>query len=130
MFSDRLKKCREEQGLSQIAVSQKLNITRQAYNHYETGKRSPSSEMLTRLSALFNVSADYLLGITDIPNFSDQNIKEDVPEVGTPEWLRLMFQKIGVDVDELTDAQIDILVKNSGSLAQMFREELAKNKKE
>lgn len=71
MFKDRLKRCREEKKLSQTQVAEMLNITRQAYNHYETGNRMPTQETLVSLADLFNVSVDYLLGRTDDPNPAD-----------------------------------------------------------
>lgn len=81
MISERLKKARTDNGISQAQVAGKLGITRQAYNHYETGKREPTLETLDKLSDIFNVSADYLLGKTDIKN-NDRNLMGDlyIPE--------------------------------------------------
>jgi transcriptional regulator with XRE-family HTH domain len=66
-LSKRIKLCREKSGLSQISIAEKLNITRQAYNHYETGKRTPPVETLLELAEVFAVSLDGLTGRTDIP---------------------------------------------------------------
>ena len=57
----RLKEVRERLGLSQTEVAKKLGITRQAYNHYEHGKRDPDTAMLQQIADLYNVSTDYLL---------------------------------------------------------------------
>lgn len=65
MFRERLQQCRLEKDVSQTAVAQYLNITRQAYNHYETGQRQPTQEVLIKLADYFGVSVDYLLGRTD-----------------------------------------------------------------
>ena len=65
MFKERLKQCRIRHGDSQQQIATHLNITRQAYNHYETGNRVPSQETLLTLADYFNVSVDYLLGRTD-----------------------------------------------------------------
>ncbi len=67
MFKERLSKCRQDKNMSQTAVAEKLSITRQAYNHYETGQRQPTQETLSQLADLFGVSVDYLLGRTDEP---------------------------------------------------------------
>lgn len=61
-----LKGLRNKIGLSQAAVAEKLGITQQAYANYERGARQPDLEMLVKLSALFNVSVDYIVGKTDI----------------------------------------------------------------
>jgi len=58
----RLRKLREQLHLSQKEVAQIINKTPQAYSLYEQGKRSPDVETLIRLSDLFHVSIDYLLG--------------------------------------------------------------------
>lgn len=65
MFNEKLCECRNKRGLSQTAVAKMLNITRQAYNHYETGQRQPTQEVLVKLADIFEVSVDYLLGRTD-----------------------------------------------------------------
>ena len=65
MFKDRLNGCRLESGMSQTDVARVLNITRQAYNHYETGQRQPPQDVLIKLADLFNASVDYILGRTD-----------------------------------------------------------------
>ena len=63
-----LKKLRNKMELSQAAVAEKLGITQQAYANYERGARHPDLEMLIKLSALFNVSVDFIVGKTDISN--------------------------------------------------------------
>ena len=40
-----------------------LNISRQAYSNYEAAKRTPGLDTLLRLSALYHVSVDVLLGV-------------------------------------------------------------------
>lgn len=57
-----LKTIREEKGISQATVAKGLNISRQAYNNYELGKREPDLETLISLAGYFNCSVDYLLG--------------------------------------------------------------------
>ena len=53
---------REKNGLSQDELAQKLFVTRQAVSRWETGKTIPDTETLKRLSMLFNVSINTLLG--------------------------------------------------------------------
>ena len=65
VFKNRLKKCRVDKQLSQTTIADMLNITRQAYNHYETGQRQPTQDTLLKLADYFDCSVDYLLGRTD-----------------------------------------------------------------
>lgn len=56
-----LKELREIKGLSKSTVASDLNISRQLYGYYESGKRSPKLDMLILLADYFEVSTDYLL---------------------------------------------------------------------
>lgn len=60
MFCDIIKQLRKEKGLSQQAIANHLQITRQAYSNYEMGKREPDYETLLKLSEFFDVTVDYL----------------------------------------------------------------------
>ena len=62
MFRHRLKELRAAAGLSQKALAAKLLVSQQAVARWETGKATPNPETLRRLSEIFDVSADYLLG--------------------------------------------------------------------
>ena len=57
----RLRELREKKGLSQREVAHLIGVTRAAYNKYECGASKPVRR-LDELSALFGVSADYILG--------------------------------------------------------------------
>lgn len=56
-----LKEIRKKAGLSQADVAACLNVSRQTYSHYETGKRRISSEILLKLSEIFNVPIDNIV---------------------------------------------------------------------
>lgn len=65
IFAERIGKLRNDKGMSQEELSAALNIDRGTIAKYETQKRIPSFEHLTAFSEYFNVSTDYLLGLTD-----------------------------------------------------------------
>lgn len=68
-FASRLKFLREEKNIRQEDLAKILNISRQSISNYENGSRFPNDEELIRNIAMyFNVSLDYLLGITNIRN--------------------------------------------------------------
>ena len=51
--------------LTQQAVADYLHIRQNTYSQYETAQRQVSIEMLIALSDFYDVSVDYLLGLTD-----------------------------------------------------------------
>jgi len=54
----RIKHFRNEQGLSQDALAEKLGTTRQTVSRYENGDRQANQDILFKLSDVFNVSID------------------------------------------------------------------------
>ncbi len=62
---NRLKEMRMLLGLSQRDVSRILKLSPSIVSAYETGERTPSTEILLKLSDLYKCSTDYLLGKTD-----------------------------------------------------------------
>lgn len=62
----RLKDLREDSDIPQRVVAEFLNIKQNTYSQYENGRRQIPFELLIRLAEYFNVSTDYLLGVTDI----------------------------------------------------------------
>lgn len=78
-----LKLLREKKGVSQQAVADYLEITRQAYSNYENGKRQADYETLLKLGEFFNVSIDYLLNKEKEPpkneRLSIDNISNKIP---------------------------------------------------
>ena len=66
IFSKRLREIRESYGYTQKQVAEKLHICQQSYDRYEMDTGEPSLETLAKLSQLFDVSVDYLLGISDV----------------------------------------------------------------
>ena len=62
---ERLKELRIERGLKLKEVAEAMSVTVRAICRYEDGTREPSVEMIIKFCKLYNVSADYLLGLTD-----------------------------------------------------------------
>lgn len=59
---ERLHELRNSYRLSQRQVSEKIGVSPSIISGYETGERTPSTEILLALSNLYNCSTDYLLG--------------------------------------------------------------------
>lgn len=75
---DRLKQLRSENNLLQKDIAKKLNITPSAYGFYEQGKRIPDSNVLNTLAQIFNVSLDYLMGVSDIRSYGKINTNHPI----------------------------------------------------
>jgi len=60
-FNEVLKSC----GKTQVEIAKALNITKQCVNDYKSGKSVPSLETLYFLCRYLDISADYLLGLSD-----------------------------------------------------------------
>ncbi len=65
IFGERLKYLRTEKGIGQNLLSKELNLSNASISYWETGKQEPGAEALFKLANYFNVSADYLLGLSD-----------------------------------------------------------------
>lgn len=61
-FGAKLKSCRKDMSLSQKELGQKIGVAESTISLYESNKRFPDAETLQKISSLFNVSLDYLLG--------------------------------------------------------------------
>lgn len=65
IFAERLKYLRNEKELSQRQLANELKISNAAIQRWENEMRIPNAEAIVLLAKYFNVSADYLLGLTD-----------------------------------------------------------------
>ena len=67
ILAQRLKECRKKCGYTQIQTAIYSDITEMAYGNYERAKQMPKLDILIRIADVYNVSLDYLVGRTDIP---------------------------------------------------------------
>jgi len=65
-IAQRLKNLRQEKNSLQKDISNDNNISLRAYRYYETGEREPTASIIIKLCDYFQVSSDYLLGLSDI----------------------------------------------------------------
>ena len=78
-FSDKIKYQREQNHLTQKELADKIGVTKSVVSYYELQERSPSPEILIKLSRIFHVTTDYLLGIEhthtiDVSNLSSEQL--------------------------------------------------------
>lgn len=65
-FGERLKKARERKGLSQKQVMALINLSDKSLSRYETNSSAPDPDTIQELIRLYDVSADYILGLSSI----------------------------------------------------------------
>ena len=81
VFAKRLRELIESTGVSQAELANVVGVTRQAINSYTLGNTVPNSDVLTDIAKYFDVSADYLLGLTDVKS-NDTTVKSICEEIG------------------------------------------------
>ncbi|MDF2988565.1 MAG: transcriptional regulator, family [Eubacterium sp.] len=65
VFAERIKDLRDKRGHTQEEVGRAVGKSREAVSKYEIGEREPDLTAVATLAKYFDVSADYILGITD-----------------------------------------------------------------
>lgn len=73
LLGTRIKKLREKKNLSQKDLAKELHISNSTLSQYESGIRVPSDEMKTTLAKYFDVSMDYLMGLSSEPRHSESD---------------------------------------------------------
>ena len=66
LFGKRMKELRLEKGLTQKQLAEELQITVSTVSRYEREISERSTKLLFKCSKYFQVSTDYLLGLTDV----------------------------------------------------------------
>ncbi len=65
VFGERLRALRNEKGVGQDRLAKELGLSNASISYWETGKQEPCASAVFKLASYFDVSADYLLGLTD-----------------------------------------------------------------
>ena len=63
----RIRDLREDHDLKQKQLAEILNCSQRVYSNYELGQRDIPTDILIKLSQFYDVSVDYLLGLTNNP---------------------------------------------------------------
>ena len=67
MAYPKIKDLREDHDLKQREIATYLNCSQRTYSNYELGQRDIPTDILIKLALFYNVSVDYLLGMTTNP---------------------------------------------------------------
>lgn len=84
-ISSRIKELRKNLGLTQNQFAESLNISTVSISSYETGAKTPSLDMIINMAKTYNVSADWLIGL------SEHKSLDDIPQT-LGDILKLLFK--------------------------------------
>jgi len=87
---EHIRELRIQRGMTQVDLAKRLGVSKSVVSSYENGVHLPPYDILIRLSALFGVSCDYLLGVSDTPYISVDGLTQKQIEAlqGIAEELR------------------------------------------
>lgn len=72
---NRIRKLREEKGMTQVRLSIELEVAQETISAYENGKHYPSIQNIIKMMKIFDASIDYIMGFSDVripvANFSE-----------------------------------------------------------
>lgn len=103
---ERIREERIKKDINQPELAKMLNISKQTVSNWENGKRTPDIDTLETLAKFFDVSTDYLLGISDIKNSDLEN------ELNT--WEPTLNKKDEKDIAKRFDKIINGLENEEG----------------
>lgn len=80
-FANRLKALRQDNGISTRKLAAAIGLkSHGAISQFEKGTSLPAMDTLVKLAAFFNVTLDYLVGISDIPRPFEDNVNPAAPK--------------------------------------------------
>ncbi len=112
-FGERLKKARERKGLTQAQVMKSTSISDKSLSRYENGATAPDPETILELILLYDVSADYIMGLSPIMGHASENTSGtslDPPSVAS-----------GIDAHEMLEDLSDELRKKAEEYIGMLK---------
>lgn len=65
-IGEKIRRLRIQKGMSQARLGEALSMSQDTISLWETGKSLPDIETLVRICAIFDVTSDYLLGLSQI----------------------------------------------------------------
>ena len=113
MFDERLRLLRKKHGYTQVSLAETLGVSSGTVAMWETGKRTPDFETLIRLSDLFDVRTDYILGKSNDAS-SAKLSDDDIEQLGRWElesvYTNLM--KLYLSLDSFGQKDVENLIKS------------------
>ena len=103
-FCDRLKELRNAKGVTQKAMADVLGLKDdRSYRLYEAGKIDPPASKTIKLADYFDVSTDYLLGLTDNPFSNKKAIDKEI--------IKSIMPTIEVAINNAVEKSINMIIE-------------------
>lgn len=110
----RIKELRVSQKITQNDFASRLGVTKSAISSYENGSRLPSYDILIKISRIFKVSTDYLLGCVDeksqtvnVSGLSDKQIASIKSSIDTFRAFNAVREQVSPDLQKLLDEFVE-----------------------
>lgn len=91
-FQERVKKLRQEKGISQIELAGAIEVTNDTISLWERGLRRPENKQLKKLSEFFDVSIAYLIG-NSYNRHAEDDFESEAVWLENVDFLEDMFEK-------------------------------------
>lgn len=108
-FGLRLRSIREERGLTQKALANRIHKSTSAISGYETDFQMPPTDVLVSISKALHVSVSYLMDASNQETYSVSGLNEKQKEV--LDLLYREFTQSSKESDKLSSQQIEIIQK-------------------
>ena len=103
MFGKILKELRIEKGYTQMKLASKLGISRSAVSMWEIGESEPDSAVLCKIAELFDVSTDYLLGVSKQISYKNVSKTNMIKTFAFGDRLKYLRKEYGLSQKALAD---------------------------
>lgn len=95
-----IKQLRKENGLNQSELARMLGLDVSTISSYERDIRNPSKTVMGKISRLFNVSVEYLMGFTNVQNLQE---KDDIEEFKN---ILQRLESNGIEIETLMNMEL------------------------
>lgn len=111
-FGARLKLLRTEKGMTGEELGKVLNFSKSGISNWECRGRFPDEEVLKKLAEYFDVSLDYLLGISDVkkPKQIETNTSKEVRSFTIKLIHELLKNDVIADPNNIPDEITDMII--------------------
>ncbi|HEB5000172.1 TPA: helix-turn-helix transcriptional regulator [Clostridioides difficile] len=100
-ISQRIKYLRENMNMSQKELSEKAKINTSVMNRIESGERAIRDDELIIFAKIFDVSTDYILGLSDTEKLNIDESYEFIDSLNSPDDIKELI-KVVLSLDEET----------------------------
>jgi len=129
MIAERIKKLREEKGMSQAELAHIMGVSRMTINNYEMDKRSPDIAFVLKLADYFFVTVEYLIGKSEFKHQDDKEytaekvarfmeIAANLPQQPLQSYLVELSGLLEQAGEHKTGEEMLFILQNSVTLAQ------------